>query len=97
MLSGFLRACCLGLVTDIRIDVPGAIVFTIDYVTSRDGDRPVEQVTFDGRALESASSLAESVLYDIIADTPRGGVPVIGYIIRDEGGTVVRRLYKGLG
>ena len=61
MLSGFLRACCLGLVTDIRIDVPGAIVFTIDYVTSRDGDRPVGQVTFEGRTLESATLLAKSV------------------------------------
>jgi hypothetical protein len=76
---------------------PGGFVFTIDYVTSGESDQPVEQVEFDGRTLEGAAALAESVLRDIVAGTPRGSAAVIGYLIRDEGGKVVRRLYKGLG
>ena len=70
--------------------------FTIDYVTSRDSDAPAQQSEFSGSTLDGATALAESVLRVIAAGTPRGGVPVIGYLIRDEGGTVVRRLYKGL-
>jgi len=66
-------------------------------VTSRENDKPVEQVEFDGTGLDGAAAVAESVLRDIIAGTPRGAPPVIGYLIRDEAGTVVRRLYQGLG
>ena len=77
-------------------DRAGGLVFTIDYVTSRENDEPVERVTFDGRALESAAALAETVGHDVIAGTPRGAQPVTGYLISDEAWAVVRRLYKGL-
>ena len=70
---------------------------TIDYVTSRENDKPVEQVEFDGNGLDGAATIAGTVLHDIIADRPRGAPPVIGYLIRDETGTIVHRLYKGLG
>jgi hypothetical protein len=65
-------------------------------VTSRGTDALVERVAFDGRTLEDAAAMAETVLHDIVASAPRGGAPVIGYPIRDESGIVVRRLYKGL-
>jgi hypothetical protein len=71
-------------------------MFTIDFVTSREDDKPVERVEFDQRDLAGVVVLAESVLHDIIAGARRVA-PVIGYLIRDEAGTVVRRLYKGLG
>jgi len=50
-------------------------------VTSREGDEPVEWVTVDGRALESAAALAETELHDDVAETPRGALPATGYLI----------------
>jgi hypothetical protein len=84
-------------VQHVTFDRAGALVFTIDYVTSRDSDEAVERVMFDGSIVEGAAASAEAILRDIMADAPRGAPPVIGYVIRDEAGTVVRRLYKGLG
>jgi hypothetical protein len=78
----------------MSLSIMRGAVFKIDYVTSRDSDKATEQTEFNGTTLEGA---AESVLRVIAAATPRGGAPVIGYLIRDEGGKVVRRLYKGLG
>lgn len=72
-------------------------MFTIDYVTSRESDAPVKTVTFDGRTFEGAVGLAEVVLLDVITGSSRRGAPVIGYLIRDEGGAIVRRIYRGLG
>jgi hypothetical protein len=61
----------------------GAIMFTIEYVTSRASEASVETVAFDGRSLEGAVGLAEFVLLDIMAGTLRRAAPVIGYVIRD--------------
>jgi hypothetical protein len=71
-------------------------VFTIVYVTSRDSDKPAEQVEFNGGDLAGAAALAEMFLRDMAGGTPLGQAPVIGYLIRDEAGAIVRRLYKGL-
>ena len=71
-------------------------MFTIDFVTSRKSDTPVERVEFDGRTLEGAVSAAETILHTVAATIPRGGAPVIGYLIRDEAGTVMRRQYRGI-
>ena len=71
-------------------------MFTIDYVTGRDSDEAVERVMFDGSALESAVASAEAMLHDIMAHAPRGAPPVLGYVIRDEAGTVVHRFYNWL-
>jgi hypothetical protein len=68
-------------------------VFSIEYVTSRDSDTPEERIEFDGTDLQCAVTMAEIVLRDIVTGVRRIA-PVIGYLIRDESGTVVRRLYK---
>ena len=67
-------------------------MFTIDFVTSRTDDKPAERFEFDGRTVEGAATLADSMLHSIGTGIPRGGAPVIGYLIRDESGVVLRRL-----
>jgi hypothetical protein len=71
-------------------------VFTIHYVTSRDCDAPAEQVEFNGSDLQCAVAMADIMFRDIVTGVRRIA-PVIGYLIRDESGTVVRRLYKWIG
>jgi len=70
-------------------------VFAIDYVVSCERAAPVERDIRRQRFV-SAAATARTVLHDIIADRARGALPVIGYLIRDESGTVGRRLYKGV-
>jgi len=71
-------------------------LFTIDYVTSRESDKPTEHVEFNGTDLPCAVAMADIVFQDIVT-TARRIAPIIGYLIRDEGGTVVRQLYSGRG
>ena len=71
-------------------------MFPIEYVTSRDSDQAVEQVTFDGRTLQEAAAAAQTVLQSVAASIMRRGAPVIGYLIRDVTGVVVRCFYKVL-
>jgi len=73
-------------------------MFTIDFVTGRDSDNtPAKTVTVSRRPLDGVTILAGILLAEIVAGAPANGPPVIGYLIRDEAGTVVHRLYRGLG
>jgi hypothetical protein len=72
-------------------------MLTIDYVTSRESDEPIERIGYGGRTVVGARLLAEQVLLERGGTICAAGAPVIGYLIRDDAGTVVSRLYKGLG
>jgi hypothetical protein len=71
-------------------------MFTIDFVASRHSDEPIRHTDFPGNTLVGATALAETVMNRVVGNTRRDGVAVMGYLIRDNNGTVVRRRYQEL-